>query len=71
MPLVAVAFVLTLFLREVTLSDVAGMVARGEAVEDHGRLVEGVVAVAGAPADGSEDAPVQPSGDPDAGTLAR
>ena len=42
-PLVAVAFVLTLFLREVTLSDVAGMVARGEAVADHGRLVEGVV----------------------------
>ncbi|MFS0702069.1 MDR family MFS transporter [Cellulomonas sp. 179-A 4D5 NHS] len=33
-PLVALAFVLTLFLREVKLSDVAGMVARGEAVED-------------------------------------
>ncbi|GIG38419.1 MDR family MFS transporter [Cellulomonas phragmiteti] len=31
-PLVAVGFVLALFLREVTLSDVAGMVARGEAV---------------------------------------
>lgn len=31
-PLVVVGFVLALFLREVTLSDVAGMVARGEAV---------------------------------------
>ena len=31
-PLVAVAFVLTLFLREVTLSNEAGMVARGEAL---------------------------------------
>jgi EmrB/QacA subfamily drug resistance transporter len=31
-PLVALGFVLTLFLREVRLSDVAGMVARGEAV---------------------------------------
>ncbi|MBO3096061.1 MDR family MFS transporter [Cellulomonas dongxiuzhuiae] len=33
-PLVAVGFVLALFLREVKLSDVAGMVARGEAVAD-------------------------------------
>ncbi|MCL3860257.1 MDR family MFS transporter [Actinotalea sp. K2] len=31
-PVVAVGFVLTLFLREVALSDVAGMVARGEAL---------------------------------------
>ncbi|NTW40682.1 MAG: MFS transporter [Cellulomonadaceae bacterium] len=31
-PLVAVGFVLTLFLKEVALSDVAGMVARGEAL---------------------------------------
>jgi EmrB/QacA subfamily drug resistance transporter len=31
-PLLAIGFVLTLFLKEVTLSDVAGMVARGEAV---------------------------------------
>jgi hypothetical protein len=31
-PLLAAGFVLTLFLKEVTLSDVAGMVARGEAV---------------------------------------
>jgi hypothetical protein len=31
-PLLAAGFVLTLFLREVKLSDVAGMVARGEAV---------------------------------------
>jgi hypothetical protein len=42
-PLVALAFVLTLFLREDTLSDVAGMVARGEAVADHGNLIEGVL----------------------------
>ncbi|MFI2752782.1 MDR family MFS transporter [Cellulomonas sp. P22] len=35
-PLVLVAFVLTLFLREVKLSDEAGMVARGEAVADPG-----------------------------------
>jgi EmrB/QacA subfamily drug resistance transporter len=42
-PLVALAFVLTLFMREVKLSDVAAMVARGEAVADHGRLVEGAV----------------------------
>jgi hypothetical protein len=40
-PLVALAFVLTLFMREVKLSDVAAMVARGEAVMDHGQLVEG------------------------------
>jgi hypothetical protein len=39
-PLVLVGFVLALFLREVKLSDVAGMVARGEAVADHGDLVE-------------------------------
>jgi len=31
-PLMVIGFVLTLFLREVRLSDVAGMVARGEAV---------------------------------------
>ncbi|NMR19608.1 MDR family MFS transporter [Cellulomonas fimi] len=40
-PLIALGFVLTLFLREVKLSDVAGMVARGEAVADRGALVEG------------------------------
>lgn len=33
-PLLALGFVLTLFLREVKLSDVAGMVARGEATAD-------------------------------------
>jgi len=43
-PLLALGFVLTLFLREVKLSDVAGMVARGEAVADHGVLIEGVPA---------------------------
>jgi hypothetical protein len=31
-PLIAIAFVLSLFLKEIPLSDVAGMVARGEAV---------------------------------------
>ncbi|QCB93994.1 MDR family MFS transporter [Cellulomonas shaoxiangyii] len=36
-PLVVLGFVLSLFLREVTLSDVAGMVARGEAVADPAR----------------------------------
>lgn len=43
-PLLALGFVLTLFLREVTLSGVAGMVARGEAVADHGDLVEAPLA---------------------------
>jgi EmrB/QacA subfamily drug resistance transporter len=41
-PVLALGFVLTLFLREVKLSDVAGMVARGEAVADHGALIEGI-----------------------------
>jgi len=40
-PVLALGFVLTLFLREVKLSSVAGMVARGEAVADHGSLIEG------------------------------
>jgi len=34
-PVVALALVLTLFMREVKLSDIAGMVARGEAVAEH------------------------------------
>lgn len=46
-PLLAIGFVLTLFLREVTLSDVAGMVARGEAVAGGSA---GTPATAGAPA---------------------
>lgn len=33
-PLLAVGFLLTLFLKEITLSDIAGMVARGEAVTE-------------------------------------
>ncbi|TQL04573.1 MDR family MFS transporter [Cellulomonas sp. SLBN-39] len=37
-PLVALGLVLALFLREVALSDVAGMVARGEAVAGTGRV---------------------------------
>ena len=64
-------FVLTLFLREVTLSDVAGMVARGEAIADHGRLVEGVVAAAAEPADRSQEATSQAADGQDAGTLTR
>lgn len=51
-PLVALGLVLALFLREVALSDVAGMVARGEAVADGGR--------AGAAADPSVEAPDGP-----------
>ncbi|RYV51760.1 MDR family MFS transporter [Pengzhenrongella frigida] len=43
-PLLAFGFVLTLFLREVKLSDVAGMVARGEAIADDGAIVEGTPA---------------------------
>ncbi|WP_230684749.1 MDR family MFS transporter [Cellulomonas sp. JZ18] len=39
-PLVVVGFVLALFLREVALSDVAGMVARGEAVADPSRATQ-------------------------------
>ncbi len=46
-PLLAIGFVLTLFLREVKLSDVAGMVARGEAVAGGSA---GTPATAGAPA---------------------
>jgi len=42
-PLLALGFVLTLFLREVALSGIAGMVARGEAVADDGDLVEAPV----------------------------
>ena len=71
-PLVVLGFVLTLFLREVKLSNVAGMVARGEAVADHGALVEGRV-------DGSVDGSVDGAGadapteavEQDAGSLAR
>jgi EmrB/QacA subfamily drug resistance transporter len=70
-PLVALGFVLTLFLREVKLSDVAGMVARGEAVFDHGTIVEGGVAVpaGSAPAGfGDDDTSVDGPGRPAAVT---
>lgn len=64
-PLVVLGFVLALFLREVTLSDVAGMVARGEAVADHGTLTEG--GAPGTTADAADDVPVavgaRPTGD--------
>lgn len=68
-PLVALAFVLTLFMREVALSDVAGMVARGEAVADHGALVEGDAAVAGAGPRTTDDDP-QTGGGAGVATLA-
>jgi EmrB/QacA subfamily drug resistance transporter len=45
-PLVLVGFVLAIFLREVKLSDVAGMVARGEALAADGSAVAGPSAVA-------------------------
>jgi EmrB/QacA subfamily drug resistance transporter len=56
-PILAVALVLALFLREVPLSDVAGMVARGEAVrsdEELAALAEGPVDVP-APRAGDDD----------------
>lgn len=52
-PLLALGFVLTLFLREVKLSDVAGMVARGEATS-------GPSTVAGATAQGAASVPPGP-----------
>ncbi|WP_019137556.1 MDR family MFS transporter [Cellulomonas massiliensis] len=61
-PLVLVGFVLALFLREVKLSDVAGMVARGEAVAaDDPRAGAEVVDELSAPAAGDA-----PEADPDA-----
>lgn len=63
-PLVALGFVLTLFLREVRLSDVAGMVARGEAVAAPHR--ERSVSGTGADgADGAEDLVVVAPGSPE------
>lgn len=60
-PLVLVGFVLALFLREVKLSDVAGMVARGEAVAaDDPRAGAEVVDELSAPAAGEA-----PEGEPD------
>lgn len=55
-PLLAIGFVLTLFLKEVRLSDVAGMVARGEAVAEGGAA--GPVAPA---ASADADASVSPA----------
>lgn len=48
-PLLAVGFVLTFFLREIVLSDVAGMVARGEAVTEK-QAAEAAAAAVGSPA---------------------
>ncbi|HEY8720962.1 MDR family MFS transporter [Pengzhenrongella sp.] len=75
-PLLVVGFVLTLFLREVKLSDVAGMVARGEALADPGhRLPDdgGHVPAADArPADGAQPADeVQPAAAQPADNLQR
>jgi EmrB/QacA subfamily drug resistance transporter len=50
-PILVVAFLLSLVLREVPLSDVAGMVARGEAVDSE----EELLALQGVPADTSID----------------
>jgi hypothetical protein len=56
-PILAVALVLALFLEEIPLSDVAGMVARGEAVESEEELAELTAARAEAEA-GLVDEPV-------------
>ncbi|MFC6449881.1 MDR family MFS transporter [Cellulomonas gelida] len=48
-PLVLIGLVLALFLKEVRLSDVAGMVARGEAVAADGSGVAGTASDEGAP----------------------
>lgn len=83
-PLLALGFVLTLFLREVKLSDVAGMVARGEATVE-GAPAGAPVAVpvsvgASIPAGGASDASAPTSaptsatgepGDPGPGPDAR
>lgn len=69
-PLILVGLVLALFLKEVKLSDVAGMVARGEAVADHGDLVEGVPAPATG-ADDVEDSDQRTDDDDLASTLSR
>ncbi len=55
-PVIAVGFVLALFLREVKLSDVAGMVARGEAVAADGAVpaAGGIVDELSAPAHDDE-----------------
>ncbi|WP_315097882.1 MDR family MFS transporter [uncultured Cellulomonas sp.] len=53
-PVIAIGFVLALFLREVKLSDVAGMVARGEAVAAGGAVVT-ADAVLPNPREGSSD----------------
>jgi EmrB/QacA subfamily drug resistance transporter len=57
-PLLAIGFVLTLFLREVKLSDVAGMVARGEATAGDAALpTDAAPATVGAPAAAGTSAP--------------
>ncbi|MBO1751573.1 MFS transporter [Actinotalea sp. BY-33] len=61
-PLVAVGFGLTLLLREVPLSDVAGMVARGEAVSAAPAAAEVVAEAAGAPSAAAASATQEPGG---------
>ncbi|WP_250447338.1 MDR family MFS transporter [Actinotalea sp. C106] len=61
-PLVAVGFVLTLLLREVPLSDVAGMVARGEAVAAAPSAAEVTPEGAGASAPAAASATEQAGG---------
>ncbi|WP_136520439.1 MULTISPECIES: MDR family MFS transporter [Cellulomonas] len=72
-PLVVVGLVLALFLREVKLSDVAGMVARGEAVADPGRAGqagEPEVAVPGSAQDEGGEVPADSDDRADAGSSA-
>ena len=68
-PILAVALVLALFLKEIPLSEHAGMVARGEAVESEeelarlsGRRSQKVVILDGQDDDGSRDGVLAPSG---------
>ncbi|GAA4733655.1 MDR family MFS transporter [Isoptericola chiayiensis] len=66
-PLVAVGLVMALFLPVLKLSDVAGMVARGEAVNDESELPGAVPAVSGADDGGSDDGGTAPGADAGAG----
>jgi EmrB/QacA subfamily drug resistance transporter len=60
-PLLAVGFLLTLFLKEIALSDIAGMVARGEAVTEES------LAAAAWSSDAAEDGPDVVLDGPDSG----
>ena len=70
-PLLAVGFVLTLFLKEVALSDVAGMVARGEAVAAPAVVVPDAVALDRVVADEAASGGTASSSDADADARSR